>query len=83
MVLLEVLNGCTNLAETIAWGGSRMITAGGTTGNSGSAAGNADSIDYVNATAASGNAADFGDLSAVRISLMCSIGYRKNGISWG
>ena len=56
--------------ETIAWGGSRMITAGGTTGNGGSAAGNADSIDYVNATAASGNSADFGDLSAVRISLM-------------
>ena len=55
--------------ETIAWGGSRMITAGGTTGNGGTAAGNANSIDYVNATAASGNSADFGDLSAVRISL--------------
>lgn len=55
--------------ETIAWGGSRMITAGGTTGNGNSAAGNANSIDYVNATAASGNSADFGDLSAVRISL--------------
>ena len=41
----------------------------GTTGNGDSAAGNADSIDYVNATAASGNSADFGDLSAVRISL--------------
>ena len=57
--------------ETIAWGGSRMITAGGTTGNGDSAAGNANSIDYVNATAASGNSADFGDLSAVRISLGC------------
>tara|TARA_B100001063_G_scaffold64473_1_gene58475 strand:- start:693 stop:1655 length:963 start_codon:yes stop_codon:yes gene_type:complete len=56
--------------EVIAWGGSRMITAGGTTGNGGSAAGNANSIDYVNATAASGNSVDFGDLSAVRISLM-------------
>ena len=55
--------------EVIAWGGSRMITAGGTSGNGGSAAGNANSIDYVNATAASGNSADFGDLSAVRISL--------------
>ena len=55
--------------EVIAWGGSRMITAGGTTGNGDSAAGNANSIDYVNATAASGNSADFGDLSAVRISL--------------
>jgi hypothetical protein len=56
--------------EVIAWGGSRMITAGGTSGNGGSAAGNANSIDYVNATAASGNSVDFGDLSAVRISLM-------------
>ena len=56
--------------EVIDWGGSRMITAGGTTGNGGSAAGNANSIDYVNATAASGNSVDFGDLSAVRISLM-------------
>ena len=55
--------------EVIAWGGSRMITAGGTSGNGGSAAGNANSIDYVNATAASGNSVDFGDLSAVRISL--------------
>ena len=55
--------------ETIAWGGTRMITAGGTTGNGGTAAGNANSIDYVNASAGNADSQDFGDLSAVRISL--------------
>ena len=54
--------------ETIAWGGTRMITAGGTTGNGGTAAGNADSIDYVNVSAGNADSQDFGDLSAVRIS---------------
>jgi hypothetical protein len=55
--------------ETIAWGGTRMITAGGTTGNGGTAAGNANSIDYVNVSAGNADSQDFGDLSAVRISL--------------
>ena len=52
-------------AETIAWGGTRMITGGGTTGNGGTAAGNADSIDYVNVSAGNADSQDFGDLSAV------------------
>jgi len=55
--------------EVIAWGGTRMITAGGTTGNGGTAAGNADSIDYVNVSAGNADSADFGDLSSVRLSL--------------
>ena len=55
--------------ETIDWGGVRMINAGGTTGNGNSAAGDANSIDYVNASGANADSADFGDLSAVRISL--------------
>ena len=54
--------------EVIAWGGTRMISGGGTTGNGGTAAGNAATIDYVNVAGANANAADFGDLSAVRIS---------------
>jgi hypothetical protein len=54
--------------ETIAWGGTRMITAGGTTGNDGTAVGNADSIDYVNVSAGNADSQDFGDLSGARIS---------------
>ena len=54
--------------EVIAWGGTRMISGGGTTGNGGTAAGNAATIDYVNIAGANANASDFGDLSAVRIS---------------
>ena len=52
--------------ETIDWGGVRMINAGGTTGNGGSAAGDADSIDYVNVSGANADSTDFGDLSAVK-----------------
>ena len=41
--------------ETIAWGGSRMITAGGTTGNGRTPARNATHIDDLNGTAGSGH----------------------------
>jgi hypothetical protein len=56
--------------ETIAWGGTRALYAGGTTGNDNTAAGDTASIDYfANIDGADANASDFGDLSAVRISL--------------
>ena len=42
--------------EVIAWGGTRMISGGGTTGNGGTAAGNAATIDYVNIAGANANA---------------------------
>jgi len=55
--------------ETIAWGGTRALYGGGTTGNGGTAAGDAASIDYfANIDGADANASDFGDLTAARIS---------------
>ena len=54
----------TSSKETIDWGGYRGVFAGGTSGNGNVAAGNTDSIGYVNLGAANADASDFGDLAA-------------------
>jgi hypothetical protein len=56
--------------ETIDWGGTRGIFAGGTSGNGGIAAGTTDAIDYVDIGGSNADASDFGDMSSVRYSLM-------------
>ena len=60
----------TSSKETIDWAGYRGVFAGGTSGNGNVAAGNTDSIGYVNLGAANADASDFGDLTSTRYSLM-------------